>query len=86
MFWNTASRCSFHYQACRFPISAIPVLTARGFFMGGVSVEHSAGNGRVTVDTSISQERPVTPDILQFAQVDFANQDFFFIVRSLGND
>jgi hypothetical protein len=40
----------------------------------------------VAVDAAVAQKRPVAADLFYRAQVDFRYEDFFFIVRSLGDD
>lgn len=62
------------------PFSVSPCLC------GEFSVNESLRDLRVRIDASVAEERPVTPDLFHQAGVDFANQNFFFIVRSLGDD
>ena len=47
------------------------------------SVNHAAGDGRIAVDAAVAQKGPVAANIFQVMQVDFAEQNFFFVVRSL---
>src|SRR5438270_10122624 len=47
------------------------------------SIRQSFGDAAVPVNPPVAKKRPVAPHFLQLAQVDFANKNFFFIVRSL---
>src|SRR5215471_504845 len=50
----------------------------------GGSIKQAVCDGRVTVDAAVAQERPVPPNVLERLQIDFADQKFLAIVRSLG--
>ena len=51
-----------------------------------ISVDKPLCNGRVAVDAAVAQEGPVPADFFQLAQVNLSDQNFFFVVRALGND
>ena len=50
------------------------------------SIDQAIGNRRVGVDSAVAQERPVAANFLESFQVDFADQDFFAVVRGFGED
>ena len=54
--------------------------------MVSFSVNHAAGDGGIAIDAAVAQKRPVAPDILQVPQVHFTYEDFFFVVRSFGEN
>ena len=45
-----------------------------------VSINQPADDRAVAVNAAISQERPVTPDILEMRQIAFNNEDLFFLL------
>src|SRR5581483_7980866 len=49
------------------------------------SVQQSAGNRRVAVDAAVTQERPIPADVLEFPEVDLADQDLFPVMRGFGD-
>ena len=51
-----------------------------------ISVDKPLCDGRVAVDAAVAQEGPVPANFFQFAQVNLSDQNFFFVVRALGND
>src|SRR5713226_6935762 len=50
-------------------------------FCRSLPVNHAAGDGSVGVDAAIAQEGPIAANLFQVAQVNFAEQDFFFVMR-----
>ncbi len=49
------------------------------------SIDHPARDRGVAVDPPVAQERPVPADVFQLLQIDFTNQNLFFVMRSLGD-
>src|SRR5438309_11156042 len=47
------------------------------------SIRQSFGDAAVAVNPPVAKKRPVAPHFLQLAQVDFADKNFFFVLRSL---
>jgi len=47
------------------------------------SINKSARNQPIAVDPSVAQKRPIPPRVFQHSQINFTNQNFFFIVRGL---
>jgi hypothetical protein len=56
----------------------------RSFSLRSLSVKHAAGDGSVAVDTPVAQKGPVAANVFQMMQVNFAKQNFFLVVRTLG--
>ena len=51
-----------------------------------ISINHPAGDLGVAVDAAVTKERPVAADIFHCGQIDFADQNFFLVVRRFGDD
>ncbi len=49
-------------------------------------IEKALGDGRVGVDAAVAQEGPVAARVFKEREIDFAEEDFFRIVRGLGDD
>src|SRR5436309_14152731 len=64
---NRLTRASGHFPS---------VILRRSFF-----VNHAAGDGSVGVDAAIAEEGPIAANLFQMAQVNFADQDFLFVMR-----
>src|SRR5882762_1700161 len=61
--------------------------TVEGMVSGpGISVDQAAGDRRVSVDSAVAQEGPIAADVLNAGQIDLANEDLLFVVRSLSDD
>src|SRR6266481_4977585 len=43
-------------------------------------------DARVGIDAAVTQERPVTTHVLDFAEVDLRDENFFLVVRALEDD
>src|SRR5579864_242038 len=51
-------------------------------FISTQSINQSAGNCPIRINSPVAQKRPVATRIFQQAQINFSNQDFFLVVRS----
>jgi hypothetical protein len=49
-----------------------------------ILIEQAVGDGSITIDTAVAQERPVAADVFQRLQVDIADQDFFAVMGGFG--
>ena len=50
------------------------------------SIDQPVRDLGVAVDAAVPQKRPVAADVFKGVEVDFAQQDFFLIMRSFGDD
>ncbi len=48
-------------------------------------IDESPLDSRVSVDPAVTQERPVTADVLQTREIHLAEHDFLFIAETLGD-
>ena len=66
----------WHYMAQKRAIWLIP---------GMPLIDQTAGNRGVTINSAVTQERPVAADVLQCFHINFAHQDLFFIMRAFND-
>src|SRR2546425_8789438 len=75
--------CGSHSAGMRYPaaLGRIGLRERLVIFRQSFSVEQAASDGSVGVDAAVAQEGPIASSLFQVAQVNFADQDFFFVVR-----
>src|SRR5581483_6715827 len=66
------------------PRTSVMATSNRALVRDIVLVDETAGDRGVTVDTAVAQEWPVAADVLERLQVDFAHQNFFSVMGTLG--
>src|SRR5580698_2530070 len=63
----------------RFPFGGHAQVASHGL------VDQTIGDGSVAVDAAVTQKRPVAANVFERANVHFAQQNLFFIMRCLGD-
>src|SRR5947209_14304818 len=67
-------------------VSIFLALSIRNFGFRVLQIEKSARDWRIRVDAPVAEEGPVAARVFKEPQINFTNQNFFFLVRGLRND